>query len=108
MTTVLDTSTVLRSDRVVFRPQGDRVLVYRPANDQLYLVPVLAQSIVTACDGRRRLADVLQSVGVTETSVGDEGVRKVLDLVSGLIDREVLLVVDEATAEVAPEHHVAD
>jgi hypothetical protein len=48
----------LKSPHLVFRKQGDRVLVYNSATDQMYLLWPAAAEILKQCDGTRSAADM--------------------------------------------------
>jgi Coenzyme PQQ synthesis protein D (PqqD) len=51
-----------KSPHLVFRKQGDRVLVYNSATDQMYLLWPTAAEILKQCDGTRSAADVAAAV----------------------------------------------
>jgi hypothetical protein len=48
----------VKSARLVFRPQGDRVLIYHAATDQLYTLLPLGAEILHKCDGTRSLREL--------------------------------------------------
>lgn len=47
-----------KSPHLVFRKQGDRVLVYNSATDQMYLLWPRAAEILKECDGTRSAAEL--------------------------------------------------
>jgi hypothetical protein len=51
-----------KSPHLVFRKQGDRVLVYNSATDQMYLLWPTAAEVLKRCDGTRSAADVAAAV----------------------------------------------
>jgi hypothetical protein len=56
----------VQTDKLVFRKQGDRVLVYNAITDQMYLLWPRAAEILKRCDGTRTTAQL------TAESLADE------------------------------------
>lgn len=68
--------------RLVYRPQGDKTLVYNPVTDQLHLLGKLGVEILRRCDGKRspgQLAADLFPPGSPGAARADRLVRGYLD-----------------------------
>lgn len=72
--------------RLVYRPQGDKTLVYNPVTDQLHLLSKLGVEILRRCDGTRspgQLAADLFPPGSPGAARADLLVRGYLDELRG-------------------------
>lgn len=69
--------------RLVYRPQGDKTLVYNPVTDQLHLLGKIGVEILRRCDGTR-------SPGQLATGLfppGSPGAARAERLVRGYLDK---------------------
>lgn len=72
--------------RLVYRPQGDKILVYNPVTDQLHLLSKLGVDILRRCDGTRapaQLAADLFPPGSPGAAQAERLVRSYLDELRG-------------------------
>jgi hypothetical protein len=79
----------VKSARLVFRPQGDRVLIYHAATDQLYTLQPLGAEILRKCDGTRSSRELAaQTFG--EAASGSEQEAVFSKFLSELERRELI------------------
>jgi hypothetical protein len=78
------------SSKLVFRPQGDQILVYNATTDQMYLLWPRAVEILKQCDGTRSVRQLAADALADEPRLTTEGEALVTRLLGQLEERRLI------------------